>query len=117
MSRQHPSQQDHGPFYASDATLSFTTNREEPINPLVRVVTDNGANYRAKTFARTVNAHGSRHQRTRPYTPQHNGKVERYQRILAKGCLYAHAFYSEDERREAITVWVRHYNYHRPHTA
>ena len=32
MSRQHPSQQDHGPFYASDATLSFTTNREEPRN-------------------------------------------------------------------------------------
>lgn len=32
MSRQHPSQQDHGPFYASDATLSFTTNREEPVN-------------------------------------------------------------------------------------
>ena len=30
MSRQHPSQQDHGPFYASDATLSFTTSREEP---------------------------------------------------------------------------------------
>ena len=30
LSRQHPSQQDHGPFYASDATLSFTTNREEP---------------------------------------------------------------------------------------
>lgn len=31
MSRQHPSQQDHGPFYASDATLSVTTNREEPL--------------------------------------------------------------------------------------
>ena len=30
LSRQHPSQQDHEPFYASDATLSFTTNREEP---------------------------------------------------------------------------------------
>ena len=37
MSRQHPSQQDHGPFYASDATLSFTTNREEPTNPLTVV--------------------------------------------------------------------------------
>ncbi len=34
MSRQHPSQQGHGPFYASDATLSFTTNREEPTCPL-----------------------------------------------------------------------------------
>ena len=31
LSRQHPSQQDHEPFYASDATLSFTTNREEPV--------------------------------------------------------------------------------------
>lgn len=87
------------------------------INRLVRVVTDNGANYRARTFVRTVTAHASRHQRTRPYTPRHNGKVERYQRILAEECLYAHAFYSEDERREAISVWVHHYNYHRPHTA
>ena len=32
LSRQHPSQQDHGSFYASDATLSFTTSREEPVN-------------------------------------------------------------------------------------
>ena len=87
------------------------------INRLVRVVTDNGSNYRAKTFVRTVNAHASRHQRTRPYMPRHNGKVERYQRILAEECLYAHAFYSENERREAISVWVHHYNYHRPHTA
>ncbi|MGP9695967.1 integrase core domain-containing protein, partial [Brachybacterium sp. AOP25-B2-12] len=72
------------------------------ITRLVRVVTDNGSNYRAKTFVRTVTAHASRHQRTRPYTPRHNGKVERYQRILSEECLYAHAFYSEDERREAI---------------
>lgn len=87
------------------------------ITRLVRVVTDNGSNYRAKTFVRTVTAHASRHQRTRPYTLRHNGKVERYQRILSEECLYAHAFYSEDERREAINVWVHHYNYHRPHTA
>ena len=38
MSRQHPSQQDHGPFYASDATLSFTTNREEPVNRIFESV-------------------------------------------------------------------------------
>ena len=81
------------------------------INRLVRMVTDNGTNYRAKTFMRAVNAHASRHQRTRPYTPRHNGKVERYQRIFAEECLYAHAFFSEGERREAIGVWVHHYNY------
>ncbi|MGP5254225.1 integrase core domain-containing protein, partial [Brachybacterium alimentarium] len=24
---------------------------------------------------------------------------------------------SENERREAIAIWVHHYDYHRPHTA
>lgn len=47
------------------------------ITRIHRVVTDNGANYRAKDFTRTVEALATKHQRIRPYTPQHNGKVER----------------------------------------
>ncbi|MBP2055876.1 transposase [Streptomyces griseochromogenes] len=82
----------------------------------VRVVTDNGANYRAAAFARTLAPWASRHQRTRPYTPRHNGKVERYQRILAEELLYARNWTSEAERARTITVWNVHYNYHRPHT-
>lgn len=70
------------------------------INRIVRVVTDNGANYRASTFGRTVAAFASRHQRTRPYTPRHNGKVERYQRILTEEFLYARTWTSETERAE-----------------
>ncbi|MEV5137152.1 IS481 family transposase [Streptomyces syringium] len=81
-----------------------------------RVVTDNGANYRAAVFARSLTSWVSRHQRTRPYTPRHNGKVERYQRILAEELLYARQWTSEEERARAITVWNVHYNYHRPHT-
>ena len=53
---------------------------------------------------------------TRPYTPRHNGKVERYQRILAEELLYAREFNSEAERSTAIAIWNIHYNYHRPHT-
>jgi transposase len=41
------------------------------------VVTDNGANYRAGVFGRSVALVASRHQRTKPYTPRYNGKVER----------------------------------------
>ena len=59
------------------------------ITRLVRVVTDNGANYRARAFTATITSLASRHQRIRPYTPRHNGKVERYNRILAEECLYA----------------------------
>ena len=82
----------------------------------MRVVTDNGANYRAQSFIANITSLASRHQRIRPYTPRHNGKVERYNRILAKECLYARSYSSQQQRRDAVAVWNHHYNYHRPHT-
>lgn len=87
------------------------------ITRFTRVVTDNGSCYKAHDFSRAVCSFASRHQRIRPYTPKHNGKVERYQRILASELLYAHPWSSEDERSDAIARWVVHYNYHRPHSA
>ncbi len=81
------------------------------------MATDNGANYTAKDFTRTVEGLASRHQRIRPYTPRHNGKVERYNRLLTDEVLYALPYANEQARREAIGVWVNHFNYHRPHTA
>jgi hypothetical protein len=80
-----------------------------------RVVTDNGACYRSGDFARII-GNQTRHQRTKPYTPRHNGKVEHYQRILAEELLYARKFTSESARTAAIAVWNVHYNYHRPHS-
>ena len=53
------------------------------ITTITRVVTDNGSAHRSTAFARAV-SHTSRLERTRPFTPKHNGKVERYQRILAE---------------------------------
>ncbi len=85
------------------------------ITTIERIVTDNGACYRAHAFRDAMN--GSRHQRITPYTPRHNGKIERYNRILAEEFLYARTWHSEDERTAALKVWNRHYNYHRPHGA
>lgn len=85
------------------------------ITRIERIVTDNGACYRADAFARALL--GSRHQRITPYTPRHNGKVERYNRIISEEFLYARTWTSEEQRREALGVWNIHYNYHRPHGA
>ncbi len=83
-----------------------------------RVVTDNGSCYRAHEFTGSLlSMHASRHQRIKPRRPQHNGKVERYQRTLAEELLYAREWTSEEQRARAISVWNIHYNYHRPHTA
>ena len=82
-----------------------------------RVITDNGNNYRSNLFNTAVTGLGHRHHRIRPYTPKHNGKVERYNRLMVDEVLYARPYTSETARREALQVWVNHYNYHRPHTA
>ena len=78
-------------------------------------MTDNGACYRANALRDATGL--SRHQRITPYTPRHNGKVERYNRILAEEFLYARTWNSEAERGAALNLWNRHYNYHRPHGA
>ena len=80
-----------------------------------RIVTDNGACYRADAFKAALL--GSQHQRICPYTPRHNGKVERYNRIRAEEFLYAREWLSESQRSSALQVWNIHFNYHRPHSA
>lgn len=99
--------------FLTRANIWFATHG---ISHVHRIVTDNGACYRSGDFARVV-GQATRHQKTRPYTPRHNGKVERYQRILAEELLYAREFTSEDARSGAIALWNIHYNYHRPHSA
>ncbi len=91
--------------------------RAHGIDRVVTVVTDNGSNYRANDFNRVIAATASRHQYIRPYTPRHNGKVERYNRTLAAELLYSRIWLSEDQRAAAIQRWNIHYNYHRNHTA
>ncbi|KUG51726.1 hypothetical protein AVL61_15920 [Kocuria rosea subsp. polaris] len=79
-----------------------------------RVVTD-GSNYRARDFTRTVEDLAGRHQRIKAYTPRHNGKVERFNRLLVDEVLYVQTYASEQARRTAIGLWVNHFNYHCPH--
>lgn len=54
-----------------------------------RVLTDNGSCYRSRCFARVLAEAGIGHRRTRPYRPQTNGKVERFNLTLKWEWAYA----------------------------
>ena len=82
-----------------------------------RVLTDNGACYRSRIWRATLNTAGITHKRTRPYRPQTNGKVERYNRTLLVEWAYVRVYRSETARRRAFARWLHTYNHHRPHTA
>ena len=81
------------------------------------VLSDNGPAYRSGEWARTNASAGITTRHTRPYRPQTNGKVERFQRTLRDEWGYAKAYRSESARRKALTSWLHIYNHHRPHTA
>ena len=82
-----------------------------------RVLTDNGSCYKSFTWRDTLAASGITHKRTRPYRPQTNGKVERFNRTLADEWAYAQPYTSETARRATFDTWLHTYNHHRGHTA
>jgi transposase InsO family protein len=78
------------------------------------VMTDNGACYRSRHFAKALG--DIKHRRTRPYRPQTNGKVERFNRTLVSEWAYAEVYLSDEHRSATYADWLHSYNHHRPHT-
>ncbi|MEU9948716.1 IS481 family transposase [Streptomyces sp. NPDC047939] len=88
------------------------------ITRIERVLTDNAWAYRKglawKAALTKLEATG---KLTRPYRPQTNGKVERFNRTLLDEWAYLRPYTSNDERSLALADFLHTYNHHRCHTA
>jgi transposase InsO family protein len=82
-----------------------------------RVLTDNGSCYRSREFQAVLRRREVAHRRTRPYRPQTNGKVERFNLSLKWEWAYAQPYETNISRTEQLAAWLHRYNYHRPHMA
>ncbi len=82
-----------------------------------QILTDNGSCYRSRDFATALALTGVIHRRTRPYRPQTNGKVERFNRTLTTEWAYVRPYPSEHARTAALPKFLHIYNHHRHHTA
>ena len=80
-------------------------------------MTDNGNGYRSHLLRDELAAAGIRHLRTRPYRPQTNGKVERFNLTLKNEWAYTRPYSSNQARLDALETFVHDYNHHRGHTA
>jgi transposase InsO family protein len=82
-----------------------------------RVMTDNGSCYLSRAFARACKQLAVKHIRIKPYTPQTNGKAERFIQTALREWAYATAFEHSDQRQQALPAWLHRYNWHRPHAS
>ena len=82
-----------------------------------RVLTDNGSCYRSELWRRTCADLNVVPKWIRPYRPQTNGKVERFNRTLVVEWAYARVYRSDASRTAALRKWLHIYNPHRTHTA
>mgnify|MGYP000512333340 CR=1 FL=1 len=82
-----------------------------------RVLTDNGACYKSRRFARLCQRLALRHLRTKPYTPRTNGKAERFIQTALREWAYARTYEPSDHRAQHLPIWLHQYNWHRSHAS
>ena len=79
------------------------------------LLTDNGSCYRSHSFRHACQQLDIKHRRTRPYSPQTNGKAERFIQTALREWAYAKLWTDSDERDSHLKPWNDFYNYERPH--
>jgi transposase InsO family protein len=83
------------------------------------MLTDNGRQYatwRGKTkFQRELEKDKIHHLRSQPHHPMTLGKIERFWKSILEEFLNRARFEDFEEARERIALWVKYYNYRRPH--
>jgi transposase InsO family protein len=79
------------------------------------LLTDNGSAYVSRLFAAACRRLRIDHHRTRPYSPQTNGKAERFIRTCLSEWAYARTYRTSVARASALPEFLRYYNQDRFH--
>ena len=111
-----PLPDEKGTTVAAFTARAIADFREKGITDIAEIMTDNHWSYtRSRAFADLLARHGIRHITIKPYHPQQNGKVERYNQTLKREWANQQAWSDNETRNQALQHWLRHYNNHRPH--
>ena len=81
-----------------------------------RIISDNGPQFIAKDFKTFIRLTGITHDRTSPYYPQSNGKIERWHATLKNEHFRAKSPQNLEKARKVVDDFVTQYNEVRLHS-
>ena len=82
-----------------------------------RIISDNGPQVGAKEFRELIRLSGMTHVRTSPCYLQSNGRIERWNQSLKRGCIRPKTPLSLEAARRVVARYVEQYNAIRLHSA
>lgn len=98
------------------STLKFLEEffNQVPFKPTA-IRTDQGREF-SRLVTQYLKTKGIQHNKNPPYTPQHNGKVERYHRTMKEKCCAFWEFNADiEELNYQLKLWTDHYNNKKKH--
>ena len=105
--------------HTADSTIEFLKELidKAPFR-IIAIRTDQGrefVNAKVKAF---LKAHGIEHRENPPYTPQHNGKIERFHQTLKNDAIYHDWYFNDDldTLNYKLSQFLYFYNYRRKHS-
>lgn len=99
-----------------NATINFLEELLQKAPFRIEVIrTDQGREF-PKRMTEWLEKRGIEHRQNPPYTPQHNGKIERYHRTFKENSAVFWSFYSPiEELNYRLSLWLKEYNFNRKH--
>lgn len=102
----------------SDTSIGFAKRAKAVFEAqgmtIKRIMTDNGVGYK-KRYKRALKSWKIKHITTKPYTPQTNGKAERFIQTCLNEWAYAYLYDHSNDRIKALQPFLDHYNTARYH--
>ena len=97
------------------STFKSAYESRQPIQPLL-FHTDNGSNYKSRSFMTYLKGLGVTQSFSRPHVPYDNSVMESFFSNMKREELYRTKYRSEKELRAAVDAYIKFYNGERPHS-
>jgi transposase InsO family protein len=105
--------------HTHQSTIAFLQSLIEHVPFAISAIrTDQGSEFINKEVKKWLEGHNITHKINPPYTPQHNGKIERFHQTLKNdSVLYNWSFHDDIETLNLkLSLFLQYYNYKRKHT-